>query len=186
MNPGSAALCVSDVIRVPMRQYFGNLDETDEARDAARYADSLAESVAEDRRDYESAYQAGRKAAETDAEALEARAELVPLLGELRTLRRSPWPVLSRPLARRSAPASTRCWKPFPKSGRSGTRHGRIARPAMNPHGPPDLRTKPDLSGPSGLASARRAIGAGRRTRIRATGRRWRDLRSPAHIGARL
>jgi hypothetical protein len=90
MNPGSAALCVSDVVRVPMRQHFGNLDETDEARDAARYADSLAESVAEDRRDYDSAYRAGRKAAELDGEALEARAELLPLLGELRALRRAP------------------------------------------------------------------------------------------------
>lgn len=90
MNPGSAALCVSDVIRVPMRGEFGNLDETEGARDAARWADGLAESTAEDRRDYDSAYQAGRAAAELDAEALEARAELLPLLGELRALRRAP------------------------------------------------------------------------------------------------
>jgi len=90
MNPGSAALCVSDVIRVPMRGEFGNLDETEGARDAARYADGLAESTAEDRRDYDSAYQAGRAAAELDGEALEARAELLPLLGELRALRRAP------------------------------------------------------------------------------------------------
>lgn len=90
MNPGSAALCVSDVVTVPMREHFGNLDETEGARDAAKWADSLAESTAEDRRDYESAYQAGRRAAEMDAEALEARAELLPLLRELRALRRSP------------------------------------------------------------------------------------------------
>lgn len=90
MNPGSAALCVSDVQTVPMRGEFGNLDETDGARDAARWADGLAESTAEDRRDYDSAYQAGREAAEADAAAIAARAELLPLLGELRALRRAP------------------------------------------------------------------------------------------------
>lgn len=90
MNPGSAAVCVSDIIRQPMRGEFGNVDETDGARDAARYADGLAESAAEDRREYDSAYQAGRKAAELDAEAVEARGELLPLLAELRGLRRSP------------------------------------------------------------------------------------------------
>lgn len=90
MNEGSAAVCVSDIVRVPMRDEFGNLDETDGARDAARWADGLAESVAEDRRDYESLYRAGRAAAEADAEALEARGELLPLLAELRGLRRSP------------------------------------------------------------------------------------------------
>lgn len=90
MNPGSAALCVSDVVSVPMRGEFGNLDETDGARDAARWADGLAESTAEDRRDYNAAYQAGREAAEADAAAIAARAELLPLLGELRALRRAP------------------------------------------------------------------------------------------------
>lgn len=94
MNPGSAALCVSDVVTVPMRGEFGNLDETEGARDAARWADGLAESTAEDRRDYDSAYQAGREAAEADAAAIAARAELLPLLGELRAERkreRRPW-----------------------------------------------------------------------------------------------
>lgn len=94
MNPGSAALVVSDIVAVPMRGEFGNLDETDGARDAAQWADGLAESTAEDRRDYDSAYQAGRRAAELDGEALEARAELLPLLAELRAERkreRRPW-----------------------------------------------------------------------------------------------
>lgn len=90
MNPGSAALVVSDVVSAPMAGEFGNLDETDGARDAARWADGLAESAAEDRRDYNAAYQAGREAAEADAAAIAARGELLPLLGELRALRRSP------------------------------------------------------------------------------------------------
>jgi hypothetical protein len=90
MNPGSAALCVSDVVSVPVRGEFGNLDETEGARDAARWADRLAESTANDRRDYNAAYQAGREAAEADAAAIAARAELMPLLGELRALRRAP------------------------------------------------------------------------------------------------
>lgn len=89
MNPGSAALCVSDIVAVPMRGEFGNLDETDGARDAARWADGLAESTADDRRDYSEAYNAGRKAAERDEAAAEARRELLPLLAELRALRRS-------------------------------------------------------------------------------------------------
>lgn len=95
MNPGSAALCVSDVVSVPMRGEFGNLDETEGARDAARWADGLAESTAEDRRDYDSAYQAGRAAAELDAEAMAARAELLPLLREMRAIRKSPHTPLS-------------------------------------------------------------------------------------------
>lgn len=89
MNPGSAALCVSDVVTVPMRGEFGNLDETDGARDAARWADGLAESTAEDRRDYDSAYQAGRKAAELDGEALELRTRARALAGAAKALRRS-------------------------------------------------------------------------------------------------
>lgn len=89
MNPGSAALCVSDVVTVPMRGEFGNLDETDGARDAARWADGLAESTAEDRRDYDSAYQAGRKAAEADAEALELRTRARALAGAAKAHRRS-------------------------------------------------------------------------------------------------
>lgn len=89
MNPGSAALCVSDVVTVPMRGEFGNLDEMDGARDAARYADGLAESTAEDRRDYDSAYQAGRKAAEADAEALELRTRARALAGAAKAHRRS-------------------------------------------------------------------------------------------------
>lgn len=90
MNPGSAALCVSDVVSVPMADdWRGDLMGADEMADAARYADGLAESAAEDRRDYDSAYQAGREAAERDNAAAEARRELLPLLAELRALRRS-------------------------------------------------------------------------------------------------
>lgn len=88
-NPGSATLCVSDLRRADMRGEFGNLDELDETRDAARSADSLAEHDAEERRDYNEAYNAGAGAAELDAEAAEARRELLPLLAEMRTLRRS-------------------------------------------------------------------------------------------------
>lgn len=88
-NPGSAAVCVSDIVRHPMRGEFGNVDETDGARDAARWADGLAESEAERQRDYDESYQAGRRAAELDAESLEARAELRPLLAELRAERKA-------------------------------------------------------------------------------------------------
>lgn len=90
MNPGSAALCVSDVVSVPMADdWRGDLLGADETADAARYADGLAESTAEDRRDYSEAYEAGRRAAERDEAAAEARRELLPLLAELRALRRS-------------------------------------------------------------------------------------------------
>ncbi len=89
MNEGSAAVCVSDVVRVPMRGEFGNLDETDGARDAARWADGLAEDAAEDRRDYSEAYEAGRRAAELDAEALELRTRARALAGAAKAHRRS-------------------------------------------------------------------------------------------------
>lgn len=89
MNPGSAALCVSDVVSVPMADdWRGDLLGADETADAARYADGLAESTAEYRRDYDSAYQAGRRAAERDNAAAEARRELLPLLAELRAERK--------------------------------------------------------------------------------------------------
>lgn len=88
MNEGSATLCVSDIRRADMREAFGNLDEADETRDAARSADSLAEHDADERRDYNQAYEAGRKAAEIDAEMIDARRELLPILAELRAVRR--------------------------------------------------------------------------------------------------
>lgn len=88
MNEGSATLCVSDIRRVDMAGAFGNLDEMDDTRDAARSADSMAESDAEKRRDYDSAYQAGRRVAEIDAEMIDARKALLPLLAELRAVRR--------------------------------------------------------------------------------------------------
>lgn len=90
MNPGSAALCVSDVVTVPMRGEFSNLDETEGARDAARWADGLAESTADDRRDYNAAYQAGREAAEADAELIAARQAVLPLIRELKAALRVP------------------------------------------------------------------------------------------------
>lgn len=87
MNPGSVAIVVSHIV-------LGERDDGislpgEAVRDAARWADGIAESVAEERRDYDSAYQVGREAAEADAEVLEAHAELLPLMGELRALRRS-------------------------------------------------------------------------------------------------
>lgn len=90
LNPGSALICVSDIVRQPMRDQFGNLDETDGARDAARWADGMAEKFAEAERDYRADYNRGVKAAEADAEALAARGRLLPLLGELRALKRLP------------------------------------------------------------------------------------------------
>lgn len=87
MNEGSAILCISDMRRADMRDAFGNVDESDEARDAARSADSLAEHDAESRRDYNAAYQAGREAAEHDAAALEAHGEALALVASIRAER---------------------------------------------------------------------------------------------------
>lgn len=91
MNPGSAAICVSDILESGP----DDSDYTEAAREAARFADGLAERQAERERDYDSAYQAGRRAAEADAEALQTAAELRPLLAELRSLRKSPHTPLS-------------------------------------------------------------------------------------------
>jgi hypothetical protein len=88
MNEGSATLCVSDIRRVDMSDAFGNLDEMDDTRDAARSADSMAEHDAEERRDYNEAYAKGRATAELDAEMIDKRRELLPLLAELRAVRR--------------------------------------------------------------------------------------------------
>lgn len=87
-NEGSACLCFSAIIRQPMRDVYGNLDETDGARDAARYADGIAESMAEDERDYREVYARGEHAAELDAELIAARREALPLLAEFRAARR--------------------------------------------------------------------------------------------------
>lgn len=92
MNPGSAAICVSTISeadRTGPDACASDADESDELRDAVRWADGLAEAEAEDRRDYNRAYRAGREAAERDGEAIEARRELLPLLAELRAVRRS-------------------------------------------------------------------------------------------------
>ena len=61
----------------------------DETADGARWADGLAESTAETRRDESAAYERGKAAGEADNAAAEARRELLPLLAELRALRRS-------------------------------------------------------------------------------------------------
>lgn len=88
-NEGSARIDCRTIYRVDMRDAFGNLDEMDETREAARAADGIAESTAEREREYNEAYQAGRKAAEIDAEGIDARKELLPLLAELRAIRRA-------------------------------------------------------------------------------------------------
>lgn len=88
-NEGSASIDCRTIYRVDMRDAFGNLDEMDETREAARAADGIAESTAEREREYNEAYQAGRKAAEIDAEGIDARKELLPLLAELRAIRRA-------------------------------------------------------------------------------------------------
>ncbi len=90
MNPGSAALCVSDIVTAPGQSEWEGVRDLPELRDAARWADSVAERMAEQERDYQRAYAKGRRAAERDNAAAEARRELLPLLAELRTLRRSP------------------------------------------------------------------------------------------------
>lgn len=88
-NEGSARIDCRTVYRVDMSDSFGNLDEMDETREAARMADGIAEAEAETQREYNEAYQAGRKAAEIDAEGIDARRELLPLLAELRAVRRA-------------------------------------------------------------------------------------------------
>lgn len=93
VNPGSAAICVSDIAETEGPDDSDDIRRSEAARDAARAADSLAERRAEESRDYDSAYQAGRGAAEHDAEAIEARRELLPLMAELRPLRRSRFPM---------------------------------------------------------------------------------------------
>lgn len=99
-NPGSACLCVSDVVRQPMRdETDGDLSGSEGARDAARWGDSMAESVAEDERDYQETYRRGEAAAEAHDAAIEARRELLPLLAEMRPLRRGGYTPLS-PAAR--------------------------------------------------------------------------------------
>lgn len=87
MNEGSAAVCVSHVELAERDD--GTALPGEAARDCAIWADGLAETAAEERRDYAESYQAGREAAELDNEAAEARAELLPLLAELRAERKA-------------------------------------------------------------------------------------------------
>lgn len=93
MNPGSAAICVSDILETEGPEDSEYIRESDAARDAARYADRVAELQAEESRDYDAAWQKGREAAEHDAECVAARRELLRLLPELRPLRRSRVPM---------------------------------------------------------------------------------------------
>lgn len=88
-NPGSARIDCRTIYRVDMSDAFGNLDEMDETREAARAADGIAESTAEREREYNEAYQAGRKAAEIDAEALELRTRARAVAGAAKAHRRS-------------------------------------------------------------------------------------------------
>ena len=88
MNPGSAALCVSDIVETEPCREWESVTDLPEIRDAARWADGVADSAAEAERDYRAAYDKGREAAEHDTAAIEARGELLPLLAELRTERR--------------------------------------------------------------------------------------------------
>lgn len=93
-NPGSAAVCVSDVLEsLSHCCTWDSVRDLPETREAARFADGLAERQAERERDYDSAWQAGREAAELDAEVIAARRDLLRLLPELRPLRRSRFPM---------------------------------------------------------------------------------------------
>lgn len=87
-NPGSARIDCRTIYRAEMDS-DGDLTGHDETREAARAADGIAESAAETERDYQIAYAAGRAAAELDAEGIAARGELLPLLAELRAIRRA-------------------------------------------------------------------------------------------------
>lgn len=87
-NPGSARIDCRTIWRAEMDSY-GDLAGHDETREAARAADGIAESAAETERDYQIAYAEGRRTAEIDAEGLEARKALLPLLAELRAIRRA-------------------------------------------------------------------------------------------------
>lgn len=94
MNPGSAALVVSEIVETESCTAWEGVRDLPETRDAAQWADGLAERMAEQERDYRRAYDKGREAAEADGEAIEARRELLPLLAELRAERkraRRPW-----------------------------------------------------------------------------------------------
>lgn len=89
MNPGSAAICVSDIVESEPCREWESVSDLPELRDAARWADSLAEHAAEKERDYRRSYDAGREAAEHDSAAIAARRELLPLLADLRDLRKA-------------------------------------------------------------------------------------------------
>lgn len=88
-NAGSARIDCRQIWRAEMDS-DGDLTGHDELREAARMADGMAESCAETEREYNEAYQAGREAAEIDAEALAARAEALPLIRELKAALRVP------------------------------------------------------------------------------------------------
>lgn len=85
-NPGSARIDCRELLSA----LASDSDVADElAKEAAHAADGIAESVAERERDYNEQYAAGRAAAALDGEAIDARRELLPLLAELRAMRRA-------------------------------------------------------------------------------------------------
>lgn len=95
MNPGSAAICVSDIVESEPCREWESVTDLPEIRDAARWADGVADNAAEAERDYRAAYDKGREAAEHDAAAIEARGELLSLLAEMRPLRKGGFTPLS-------------------------------------------------------------------------------------------
>lgn len=98
MNPDSGTVCASDILSVDRKgedSIWNDQTDSDECRDAARYADGMAESVAETRRDNWEAYNAGRDAAEHHEDAIEARRALLPLVSEMRAIRKGAFTPLS-------------------------------------------------------------------------------------------
>lgn len=85
-NAGSARIDCRQIWRAEMDS-DGDLTGHDELREAARAADGMAESCAETEREYNEAYEAGRAAAELDAEAIEARKAALALVADMRAQR---------------------------------------------------------------------------------------------------
>ena len=92
MNPGSASIALTIIESDYQGGEYpaGRLDgDDDSVRDAARFADGMAESVAEKRREYNEAYAIGREMAALTEESNQTRAALLPLLAEMRPLRKA-------------------------------------------------------------------------------------------------
>ncbi|TIU88860.1 MAG: hypothetical protein E5W06_00395 [Mesorhizobium sp.] len=67
--------------------YYGNVQEHDDARDAARAADSMAQRAAEQEREYKAAWQAGQRYSELADEIAADRKVALELLSERRAAR---------------------------------------------------------------------------------------------------